>query len=374
MNSKLKTHSEASHLLTALNHQPDSSLETMTSLLSSLPAPSTSRPQEPSLARHAALSTKKENTARRFKDSFTTPFPTTKNTANTKKLKSPRPLREFHLFTKLPLEIRQMIWRETFSSPRQLLLMTHVHGKHMKSNTRFGPCSDWFNSMVPPPTVYNVNHDGRDEVLAHYRQLLTSCGPNDPPRIQKSVLFNPKTDTMYLSWDDCIINPPPVSMCSEVFSPLFLERGMTLEKLGTAGLESVQTLVLGQKAEMQGDSTVDLSRCYPRYLELFTGLQELRLARSEFAAVGVSMRQLYQYAAFISQHFQHMKKNNPKVKIPLITFWEMEENPVWKEMQNRPKQDIPRHPSFSGWNSEARKQPLLFPIPFVDRFTFMPLD
>lgn len=280
-----------------------------------------------------------------------------------------RDFNQFHLFPQLPLEIRLIIWRETFPRQRQLILMNHIHGTMLRSTHPSGKEPSIRYQVVPPPFALQINHESRQEVLAHYHPLSTSCAVNQPPRSQEAILFNPKRDSIYLSWDECVKNPPPAVQCSEIFSPNMFYQNQILEKLGSAGLEKVETLVLGQSNESY-DSLIDLSKPFPRYLQLFTGLRELRLARTRGSRSPVRFRQLQQYADSILRYFRTEHAINPEVRVPVVTLWEMNFDVDWHYWMNEGRPQYASDDVKGNWKPEPNHH---FKLPPVDQYKYYPL-
>jgi hypothetical protein len=95
-------------------------------------------------------------------------------------------LSEFTLFPKLPLELRQKIWRHTFPK-----------GRHYSSDV-------WFLRAPEHPISSQVSRESRDETLRHYHVLKLPKSPSYPKLIHKCFFWNVKRDGIICSFANFI--------------------------------------------------------------------------------------------------------------------------------------------------------------------------
>jgi hypothetical protein len=98
-------------------------------------------------------------------------------------------LDEFHYFSKLPKELRLMIWRDTFPRPRDIRL----------PDWSFCPEGSLDFRPIFPPITSQLNRESRDETNLHYLLFWipsddTSGGPS-----RQRLCFAPKRDTFVLA-------------------------------------------------------------------------------------------------------------------------------------------------------------------------------
>jgi len=90
-----------------------------------------------------------------------------------------QPLTEFHLFPKLPIELRRMIWRHCLPGPRLVELLY---------DEDIGACT----SSAPLPTCLWICSESRKEVKLFYRLLFAT------DRAEATIYLDPRIDEVYL--------------------------------------------------------------------------------------------------------------------------------------------------------------------------------
>lgn len=100
-------------------------------------------------------------------------------------------LKSFARFPDLPLELRQLIWRETF--PGRRIVKINSYGTVKQNSYTFHA----FFSTAPIPIALSINSESRAEALRHYHP---SFGMHSAA-IPSIIYFNPSLDTLYFEFD-----------------------------------------------------------------------------------------------------------------------------------------------------------------------------
>jgi hypothetical protein len=106
---------------------------------------------------------------------------------------------EFHLLPKLPIELRQKIWRLTV---RPRIIPVLQIPRDPVSNLSFwqslpNPVKPFAYTTQPPPIILSICHESRTEGLEIYRLVF-----ND--KLKHPLYFSPSLDTIYLTDGDVL--------------------------------------------------------------------------------------------------------------------------------------------------------------------------
>jgi hypothetical protein len=127
--------------------------------------------------------------------------------------------REFHIFPKLPLEIRLEIWR--LMIPRGRTVQIEVRRSPIRAREFF-----ILGSHTPTPVVLHVNYESRQESLRHFKVLKYNLRG-------QPVYFRPELDLIYFHMKN-----PPLDFPLEFFKcSSYIDGGDTAE------LESIQNVM-----------------------------------------------------------------------------------------------------------------------------------
>lgn len=152
---------------------------------------------------------------------------------------------EFHLFPKLPTELRLKIWRATFPGRRLVPIKAQTSpGTVDLTSRRNDPASNGFTSCVVIPKALRICKESRIEAERFY-QLSFGVGDH-PPRIY----FDFSTDALYIN-------------SSEISFPdfcHFAKHSKDVEKFQTIALNSGLVKVM---------SSSDIYPQYRRFLDEF---------------------------------------------------------------------------------------------------------
>jgi 2EXR family len=100
-------------------------------------------------------------------------------------------LSEFTLFPKLPLALRQKIWRDTFPK-----------GRNFYQNQLYDNVC--LRQVPRPPISSQISPESRDETLRHYKILKLPRSSRLPNSKPEYIFWNPKTDSITCPWFDWI--------------------------------------------------------------------------------------------------------------------------------------------------------------------------
>ncbi|CAL3966141.1 unnamed protein product [Diplocarpon coronariae] len=166
-------------------------------------------------------------------------------------------------FSHLPADLRFKIW--ALALPHERLIPLRGLTERPKSNRYHGPSR---------PTIYNVNHESRNETLRIY-QLLESqsidFGGSELTLIisRKMNLINPAVDRVTSTIRDFFL--PATTSFGSPYLSLFHPAGTYLQAVQYLDIRSVKWCSVSPT----------LVKCGNRKLENFIGLQELRIIRPE---------------------------------------------------------------------------------------------
>jgi 2EXR family len=102
-------------------------------------------------------------------------------------------LNTFTCFGMLPIELRTIIWRQSFPRRRKVYVYTCKDGNNWRDRALS------YRSGQPPPAAFRVNRESRDVGLKHYRVLLQDA---HDPRRRKYI--HPGLDTVVLEGLDSL--------------------------------------------------------------------------------------------------------------------------------------------------------------------------
>jgi hypothetical protein len=199
----------------------------------------------------------------------------------------------FWLFSKLPLEIRQNIWRQTF--PRRTHMMLNSPYRCLRLMQKHAP---------PPPVSSQVNFESRQETLLHYKVFQLSTWCKCYSRRPETFYFHPKRDSIRVH--DSYLNMRP---------DIRKARGYKKCHFGAALKEftcSVRSLELIWQYVEQEDGGEGLSEeCV---LGNFEGLQALKLLDLGHGPRGQLMINAY------TRFFQLRAASKPGCAIPKVSI------------------------------------------------------
>lgn len=102
------------------------------------------------------------------------------------------PPHDFPLFSKLPTELRVMIWREVLPGPR----LVEANFQFEDNVYRFGSAPMYCMSRTSPPALLSVCYESREEALKKYS--LCFAMEAEQPRIY----FDMNVDNLFITCDD----------------------------------------------------------------------------------------------------------------------------------------------------------------------------
>lgn len=117
-------------------------------------------------------------------------------------------LLEFHIFPKLPIELRLEIWRATF--PRRTIFL-NIWTRYESARTM----ALWIVNISPS---LGINSESARETLRHYQvfDLMPECGDSVPtsvlgekPKMKKWILFNRELDTIKIPCQGFLLDVDP---------------------------------------------------------------------------------------------------------------------------------------------------------------------
>jgi hypothetical protein len=100
--------------------------------------------------------------------------------------------RDFHLFPKLPAELRLMIWAAALPGPRLVDVKFHFTDE----GSRFGSLPMRCTSRTPPPAILGVCSESREEALKKYSLCFTMWGG------EATIYFDVEVDNLFITCNE----------------------------------------------------------------------------------------------------------------------------------------------------------------------------
>jgi hypothetical protein len=100
----------------------------------------------------------------------------------------------FPRFSKLPVELRLMIWKEALPRPRLVEVNFRFKNDEFPFGSELASCA----TRTSPPAILGVCHESRTEALKHY----SMCFAVDDG--QANICFDLKVDIMFIACDDLV--------------------------------------------------------------------------------------------------------------------------------------------------------------------------
>ena len=229
-------------------------------------------------------------------------------------------LEEFQLFSRLPIELRIMIWRLSFPPGRKVVLELNpcyscetftafqLQGRAIAEPA---PLHDR-RTELPHPVTLHTNRESRQETLKHYRVLFTNVGRQCPIHAddvaqyhisKEAVSVNPTHDTI------CLIH----GFCDLLSQRAFANMDLLLGQ--APGLASEIQSVEVRNIQYNSISPYSSHRrrwSSPVILEQFSHLKEVTLVDD---AIRESVRRS-QY--LLGYFYEEYKRENPEFVVPEI--------------------------------------------------------
>ncbi|TGO37793.1 hypothetical protein BHYA_0089g00330 [Botrytis hyacinthi] len=110
----------------------------------------------------------------------------------------------FSLFSKLPFEIRRMIWKKTLLGPRIILIRSILSKWPLRNTTRPLRNYNTYKSNYAMPNAMLVCKEALDVILEESRLVRKCfiCKDIPGPCLQNRIALNFKADSIYLDTDD----------------------------------------------------------------------------------------------------------------------------------------------------------------------------
>ena len=208
--------------------------------------------------------------------------------------------RSFILFPKLPLELRLMIFRLLFPPATKLRLML----------TERSPVG--YFCFPNAPLTLDINQESRRETLKYYQILLER---HDRNACQRTIYFNPKTDTISLSLVSGLLDGSHLFKLPQAVRDSVQRAEFT--SLGAAG----EYFAIPRRAEASTQDSLYYQMRFPPLC--FNGLRQVTFDSLESKVredERERARRRAKRAAEVLGLFEKYKALNPDYSIPKITL------------------------------------------------------
>jgi hypothetical protein len=169
------------------------------------------------------------------------------------------PACDFPLFSKLPIELRLMIWNEALPGPR----LVDANFQFEDGEFPFGSDLVSCTTRTPPPAVLGVCHESRAEALKRYNLCFATWGG------RTTTYFDLQVDTLFIACDDTVNLLGSLNVCGCLREPPF---------------QGLRHLALAFPPDMRHVDPVD----YMFLMEHLRGLETLTLLLHEMYSCGAA--------------------------------------------------------------------------------------
>jgi hypothetical protein len=233
-------------------------------------------------------------------------------------------IHKFHLFPKLPPELRAMIWVHTFPPGRQFRYFGDIISMRiLETNNSIKP------KFVSPPVAHRITQESRSETLKHYSHTARTIMSSHDARLngcKRSFLFNCDRDTLMApliqvlrsrTWHIGIDNHINYFELHHELKPTLL----------STFLPRLRTLDLVQLFSKERQIT-SFDIHHTSILRYCSGLETIRVAglarkppvEGPIKAGALAAMELKSRAEVILRYFEKRNAEDPAFRIPKITL------------------------------------------------------
>ncbi|KAE9370354.1 hypothetical protein N431DRAFT_468415 [Stipitochalara longipes BDJ] len=252
----------------------------------------------------------------------------------------------FKLFPKLPVELRQIIWRYSLPGPRVVAVFCWSNVEHA-----------FCKSTSPIPTALHVNKEARSVALQSYKARFSIS--SDPAKPAK-IYFDSEIDSLYLGVGNFSPSgPDPIASFLRLLHP--------------RDLKSITNLIMD----------ADIEALYPDEDDVYPGLMSLGLNRLESVTIVSKAKRydkdiIFHKSESVTGEFHAWEVSKQGRATPWrlprdATCWEATLSAMWADIEENSFERSPsiKTAAYVSWNTLQRLPRWAARIRFLKRTVFV---